>query len=98
MNVEANTSETNDNTEELLKKINELIALLNANPQIVCAVTEAQSSSRFGHGPKGKRDGESDGETNRVLIGCIIAITVCFIICLLVHTFFGVGPCSKWLI
>lgn len=94
MNVEANTSETNDNTEELLKKINELIALLNANPQIVCAVTEAQSSSRFGPGPKGKRD----GETNRVLIGCIIAITVCFIICLLVHTFFGVGPCSKWLI
>lgn len=32
MNVEANTSETNDNTEELLKKINELIALLNVNP------------------------------------------------------------------
>lgn len=95
MNVEANTSETNDNTEELLKKINELIALLNVNPpQIVCAVAEAQSSSRFGHRLKGKRD----GETNRVLIGCIIAITVCFIICLLVHTFFGVEPCSKWLI
>ncbi len=94
MNVEANTTETNDNTEELLKKINVLIALLNANPQTGCAVAEAQSSSRFGHGLKGKRD----GETNRVLIGCIIAITICFIVCLLVHTFFGVGPCSKWLI